>query len=116
MPANFEKQLPESANLAAAMSGFGLIEGAFLPVSRLIGPASLWSIAVASLTALAVAGAVTAAQGVSPSARIEAAGSVNVSPIVSASSTSEETPPGLNLPLQTVVLRRKPPSKAGRPL
>jgi len=112
MPANFEKQSPESAALAAA-SGLGLVEVAFLPVSWLIGPASLWSIAIVSLTALAVAGAVIVAQGVSPSPRTEAASSVNVSPIVSASSPSEETRPGSNLPLQTVVLRGQAPSKVG---
>jgi hypothetical protein len=54
MSAGFEGQSAETAGLAAAKSAFGLVEGAFLPVPRLIGPAFLWLLAVFSFGAVAV--------------------------------------------------------------
>lgn len=65
MSAGFESQSPETAGLAAAKSGFGLVEGAFLPIPRLIGPASLWLLAVFSFGAVAVAAGITIGEDVS---------------------------------------------------
>ena len=46
MSVGFENEFPETVGLSAAKSGFGLIEAAFLPAPRLIGPASLWPVAI----------------------------------------------------------------------
>jgi len=64
MSAGFESQSAETAGLAAAKSAFGLVEGAFLPVPGLIGPAFLWLLAVLSFGPVAVAaGPVSGAPG-----------------------------------------------------
>ena len=68
MSVGFEDDFPETVGLSAAQSGFGLIEAAFLPVPRLIGPASLWPVAVSffGAVAVAVAAGMTIGDDVSP--------------------------------------------------
>ena len=121
----FESQSPETAGLAAAKSGFGLVEGAFLPAPRLVGAASLWLLAVLSFGAVAVAAGITIGDDVSPlelDSRVSAI-AVGGPPIAAeapslnpASSIAVEASTGTNLPVQTVVLRGQPPSKIGRHL
>src|SRR5438045_1223941 len=65
MAAGFETQSPETVGLAAAKSAFGLVEGAFLPVPGLIGPAFLWLLAVLSFGPVAVAAGVSIGDDVS---------------------------------------------------
>ena len=55
MTASGEDHSPELSGLVAANSGFAVVEAAFVPVSPPIRPASLWFIAVISLSALAIA-------------------------------------------------------------
>src|SRR3989442_7886328 len=55
MTANVEDHSPEISGLLAAKSGFAVVEAAFVPASPPIRPASLWFIAVISLSALAMA-------------------------------------------------------------
>ena len=55
MTANVEDHSPELSGLLAAKSGFAVVEAAFVPASPPIRPASLWFVAVISLSALATA-------------------------------------------------------------
>ena len=65
MSASIENHSPELSGLLAAKSGFGLVEGAFVPASRRIAPAALWLIAAIGLATLA-AGAGTTGTGEPP--------------------------------------------------
>jgi hypothetical protein len=125
MSAGFESQSPETAGLNAAKIGFGIVEGAFLPVPRLIGPASLWLLAVLSFGAVAVAAGITIGEdvsllgldsGISPIAVGGPSIAAEAPSLVPASSIAAEASTGSNLPVQTVVLRGQPPSKIGRHL
>ena len=125
MSAGFESQSPETAGLAAAKSGFGLVEGAFLPIPRLIGPASLWLLAVFSFGAVAVAAGITIGEDVSllgldscvsPIAVGGSPTAAEAPSLVPASSIAAEASTGTNLPVQPVVLRGQPPSKVSRHL
>src|SRR5437016_5942009 len=55
MTASVEDHSPELSGLVAANSGFAVVEAAFVPASAPIRPASLWFVAVISLSALATA-------------------------------------------------------------
>lgn len=119
MSVGFETQSPETVGLAAAKSGFGIVEGAFLPVPRLVGPAALWPLAVLSFGAIAIAAGITIGddvsllplnRSVSPIAVGEPAIAATAPSPVPAPST-EEPSTGTNLRVQTVVLRGQPPSK-----
>ena len=126
MSAGFQSQFPETAGLAAANSGFGLVEGAFFPVPRPMKPAAFWLLAVLSCGAVAVAAGITIGDdvsllplnsGVSPIAvggpPTDAEAPSSFPP---GSSIPVETSTWTNSPLQTVVLRGQPPSKIGRHL
>jgi hypothetical protein len=71
MSARVEDHSPELSGLLAAKSGFAVVEAAFAPASAPSRPASLWFIAVISLSALAVAASVTAAGDLSRMAAVE---------------------------------------------
>jgi hypothetical protein len=125
MSSGFESQSLETAGLNAAKIGFGIVEGAFLPVPRLIGPASLWLLAVFSFGAVAVAAGITIGEdvsllgldsGISPIAVGGPPIAAEAPSLVPASSIAAEASTGTNLPVQTVVLRGQPPSKIGRHL
>lgn len=125
MSAGFEHDFPETVGLTAAKSGFGLIEAAILPVPRLIGPASLWPIAISFFGAVAVAAGITIGgdvsplplnSGVSPIAVGEPPIPAEAPSVVPATSTAAETSTVTNSPVQTVVLRGQPPSKVSRHL
>jgi hypothetical protein len=125
MSADFENQSPETAALAAAKSGFGVVEGVFLPVARLIGPASLWPLAVFFFGAVAVAaGIATIGDDVSPLPLHSGVSPITVGELpippetpslVPASSTAEAST-ATNSPVQPVVLRGQSPSKVSRHL
>src|SRR5438105_15043162 len=66
MSAGFQSQFPETAGLAAANSGFGLVEGAFFLVPRPMKPAAFWLLAVLSCGAVTVAAGITMRADVSP--------------------------------------------------
>ena len=125
MSAGFQSQFPETAGLAAANSGFGLVEGAFFPVPRPMKPAAFWLLAVLSCGAVAVAAGITIGDdvsllplnsGVSPIAVGEPPIAAEAPSLVPSSSITAEASTGTNLPVQTVVLRGQPPSKIGRHL
>ena len=126
MSAGFQSRFPETAGLAAAKSGFGLVEGAFFPVPRPMKPAAFWLLAVLSCGAVAVAAGITIGDdvsllplngGVSPIAVGEPPTDAEApSSFPPGSSIPVETSTGTNSPLQTVVLRGQPPSKIGRHL
>jgi hypothetical protein len=59
MSSSTENHSPELSGLLAAKSGFGLVEGAFVPTSRRIAPAAFWLIAAFCLATLAAAAGVT---------------------------------------------------------
>ena len=125
MSVGFEHEFPETVGLTAAKSGFGLIEAAILPVPRLIGPASLWPVAISFFGAVVVAAGITIGDevsplpvnsGVSPIAVGEPPILAEAPSVVPAPSTGVEASTGTKLPVQTVVLRGQPPSKVSRHL
>jgi hypothetical protein len=125
MSVGFENDFPETVGLSAAQSGFGLIEAAFLPVPRLIGPASLWPVAVSFFGAIAVAAGMTIGDDVSPLSLNSGVSPIVVGgppisaeavSVVPAPRTEMEARTGTNSPVQTVVLRGQPPSKVSRHL
>jgi hypothetical protein len=127
MSVGFENDFPETVGLSAAQSGFGLIEAAFLPVPRLIGPASLWPVAVSffGAVAVAVAAGMTIGDDVSPLSLNSGVSPIVVGgppisaeavSVVPAPRTGMEARTGTNSPVQTVVLRGQPPSKVSRHL
>jgi hypothetical protein len=59
MSASIENHSPELTGLLAANSACALVEAAFIPVSRRIGPASLWFIAAICMGTLVAAAGVT---------------------------------------------------------
>ena len=59
MSASIENQSPELSGLLAANSACALIEAAFIPVSRRLGPASVWFVAAICVGALVAAAGVT---------------------------------------------------------
>ena len=116
MTVSVENHSPEIAGLLAASSGFALVEAAFIPVSLRLRPAALWFIAVISLGAVATAAGVTMAvdlPAVMAAVAELPAAAVAVAP-VPAASTAELTASVKNLPVQPVVLRGEPSSRAGR--
>ena len=114
MTASVEKHSPEMSGLMAASSGFALVEAAFIPVSLRLRPAALWFIAVISLGALATAAGVTLAGDLPAMAAIaELPAAAEPMPAVPAPSTAAPTASMKNLIVQPVVLRGRPPSRAG---
>jgi len=106
MTASVEDHSPELSGLLAAKSGFAVVEAAFVPASPPIRPASLWFIAVISLSALAIAASVTVAGDLPVMAAVE------VLPAAAAVTSSVPTPPTAeptastkDLSAQPVVLR-----------
>jgi hypothetical protein len=106
MTASVEDHSPELSGLLAAKSGFAVVEAAFVP-------ASLWFIAVISLSALAIAASAMVA-GDSPVMATE-----EVPPAVAAMTspvptrpTAEPTASPKDLSVRPVVLRGQP-SKMG---
>lgn len=59
MSASIENHSPELSGLLAANSACALIEAAFIPVSRRLGPASVWFVAAICVGALVAAAGVT---------------------------------------------------------
>ena len=125
MSVGFEHEFPETLGLTAAKSGFGLIEAAILPVPRLIGPASLWPLAISFFGAVAVATGITIGDdvsplplnnGVSPIAVGEPPIPAEAPSVVPAPSTAAQASTVTNSPVQTVVLRGQPPSRVSRHL
>jgi hypothetical protein len=100
MASNVENHSPEISGLLAANSGFALVEAAFIPVSLLIRPASLWLIAVISLGALATAAGVTMAG--------------DLPAMTAVGELPAATEAVKNLSVQPVVLRGEPPSRVRR--
>jgi hypothetical protein len=126
MLAGFQSQFPETAGLAAAKSGFGLVEGAFFPVPRPMRPASFWLLAVLSCWAVAVAAGITMGEDVSPVASDSGVSPIAVGDPPTDAEAPSSFPPGSSLtveastrtnpPVQTVVLRGQPRSKIGQHL
>jgi len=125
MSVGLDNQSPETVGLTAGKSGFGLIEAAFLPVPRLIGPASLWPVAISFFGAVAVAAGITMGDqvsplpvnsGVSPIAVGEPPIPAEAPSVVPALATGVEASTGTKSPVQTVVLRGQPPFKVSRHL
>ena len=106
MTANVEDHSPEISGLLAAKSGFAVVEAAFVPASPPIRPASLWFIAVTSLSALAIAASVTVAGDLPVMAAVEVlpAAAAVTSPVPTRP-TAEPTASTKNLSAQPVVLR-----------
>src|SRR6266481_3778116 len=109
MTASVENHAPELSGLLAAKSGFAVVEAAFVPASLPIRPASLWFIAVISLSALAIAASAMVAGDLPVMAAVEvppAAGTMT-SP-VPARPTAEPTASPKDLGARPVVLRGQP--------
>lgn len=133
MSASVEKPSPEMSGLLAANSGFALVEAAFIPASRRIGPASLWFIAVISLGALAGAAGITVTEASRPMMAVAELPPVpEPAPFAAAPSVSQalaaapvSAPPKPMTPTEAtpapskaarvlpVVLRGHPPSQTG---
>ena len=125
MSVGFDNQLSDTVGLTVAKSGFGLIEAGFLPVPRLIGPASLWPVAISLFGVVAIAAGITIGDevsplplnsGVSPIVVGEPPITAEAPSVVPAPSTGVEAWTGTKSPVQTVVLRGQPPSKVSRHL
>jgi hypothetical protein len=127
MSANLENSSPETSGLLAANSGYALVEAAFIPASRRIGPGSLWFIAAISLATLAAAAGVTIAGDKSsvmaladpvavPDAAAPTAAIPEAAVPVPARSAEPRVAPAQsakNLRPLPVVLRGQPPSRTG---
>lgn len=59
MSASIENHSPELSGLLAANSACALVEAAFIPVSRRLGPASVWFVAAICIGTLVAAAGVT---------------------------------------------------------
>src|SRR5438270_6840721 len=106
MTASVEDHSPELSGLVAANSGFAVVEAAFVPVSPPIRPASLWFVAVISLSALATAaGAMVAGDlpVIAAAEMLPAAAAVTFP--VPTRRTAEPTASAQELSAQPVVLR-----------
>ena len=113
MTASVEDHSPELSGLLAAKSGFAVVEAAFVPASPPIGPASLWFIAVISLSALAIAASAMVAGDLPVMAAVEVLpAAAAVTPSVPIRPTAEPTASTKDLSAQPVVLRGQP-SKMG---
>jgi hypothetical protein len=113
MTARVEDHSPEVSGLLAAKSGFAVVEAALVPASLPIRPASLWFIAVISLSALAIAASAMVAGDLPVMAAVEvppAAAAVTVP--VPTRPTAEPTAAPKDLSAWPVVLRGQP-SKMG---
>jgi hypothetical protein len=113
MTARVEDHSPELSGLLAVKSGFAVVEAALVPASLPIRPASLWFIAVISLSALAIAASAMVAGDLPVMAAVE------VPPAVAAMTSPVPTRPtaaptasSKDLSAQPVVLRGQP-SKMG---
>jgi hypothetical protein len=113
MTARVADHSPELSGLLAAKSGFAVVEAAFVPASLPIRPASLWFIAVISLSALAIAASAMVAGDLPVMAAVEmlpaAAAVTSPGPT---RPTAEPTASTKDLSAQPVVLRGQP-SKMG---
>jgi len=113
MTANVEDHSPEISGLLAAKSGFAVVEAAFVPASPPIRPASLWFIAVTSLSALAMAASAMVAGDLPVMAAVEVLPAAAAVPSpVPIRPTAEPTASTKDLSTQPVVLRGQP-SKIG---
>jgi len=113
MTASVEDHSPELSGLLAAKSGFAVVEAAFAPASPPIRPASLWFIAVISLSALAIAASVTVAEDLPVMAAVEMLpAAAAVTSLVPTRPTAEPTASTKDLSAPPVVLRGEP-SKMG---
>ena len=113
MTANVEDHSPELSGLWAAKSGFAVVEAAFVPTSPPIRPASLWFIAVISLSALAITASAMVAGDLPVMAAVEVLpAAAAVTPPVPIRPTAEPTASTKDLSAQPVVLRGQP-SKMG---
>ena len=110
MTASVEDHSPELSGLLAAKSGFAVVEAAFVPGSPPIRPASLWFIAVISLSALAIATSAMVAGDVPAIAAVAElpAAAEGVSPAPAGPVTAERRAPIKNPSVQPVVLRGQP--------
>jgi hypothetical protein len=116
MTASVEDHSPELSGLLAAKSGFAMVEAALVPASPPLRPASLWFIAVISLSALAIAVGATVAGDLPVMAAVEmlpAAAAVTSS--VPTRPTAEPTASTKDLNAQPVVLRGQPSKMGHRP-
>jgi hypothetical protein len=106
MTASVEDHSPELSGLLAAKSGFAVVEAAFVPPSLPIRPASLWFIAVISLSALAIAASamVTGDSPVMAAVEMLPAAAAVTSPVPTRP-TAEPTAPPKDMSAQPVVLR-----------
>src|SRR5260370_41280224 len=103
MTASVEDHSPELSGLLAAKSGFAVVEAAFVP-------ASLWFIAVISLSALAIAASAMVAGDLPVMAAVEAlpAAAAVTSPVPT-QPAAEPIAPTKGLSAQPGVLRGQPP-------
>ena len=120
MTANVEDHSPELSGLLAAKSGFAVVEAAFVPASPPIRPASLWFIAVISLSALAIAAGAMVAGDLPVDLPVTAAAEVlpavaAVTSPVPTRPTAEPTASTKDLSAQPVVLRGHPSKMGLRP-
>jgi hypothetical protein len=127
MSASIDNHAPELSGLLAAKSGFGLVEGAFVPASRRLAPAALWLIAAMCLGALAAGAGLTAAED-PPAIAAMADGPAAPEPAVSVAApapaplaqarpaplTEARPVPAKNPRVLPVVLRGQPSRMGGR--
>jgi hypothetical protein len=110
-----ESHPPEIAGRVAANNRFALVKAACTPASRLMKAAWLWLVAVICLTAAAAG--ITAAEGFFPIGIEHLTASVeSVSPVSALFPVPKGSAPITTATVQTVVLRRQPPSRVGRHL
>jgi hypothetical protein len=114
MTASVEDHSPELSGLLAATSGFAVLEAAFVPASSPIRPASLWFIAVVSLSALAIAASLTVAGDLPVMAAAEPPAAAVTSPVPTRP-TAEPTALTKEPGAQPVVLRGQPAKMGHRP-
>ena len=116
MTASVEDHSPELSGLVAANSGFAVVEAAFVPTSPPIRPASLWFIAIISLSALAIAASTMVAGDLPVMAAVEVLpAAAAVAPPVPIRPTAEPTASTKDLSAQPVVLRGHPSKMGLRP-